>query len=246
MKRLFLSAVILGLATLGGAYANVTSINSAVVTPRVFNDITNATFTGINNYPTFIAFAESGVSRPTGFANKDLWQYSANGTSPYLFQNNDYFSASFTVTLTGSPITPRKEAGFILGSTIGGDGEFIVNTDAHEIVAFGGPLPFYAFPSTYLTGTSITLGMTYFKSGGTNMIIYSANGVNSPALPFTNLEQGVINGSTLGGYFQIVNDPNNALNRGDALFQNITMIPEPSTFALLGLGSLAFLLRRRS
>ena len=44
----------------------------------------------------------------------------------------------------------------------------------------------------------------------------------------TNLEQGVINDSTLGGYFQIVG-----------------VVPEPSTFALLGVGILSLLLRRR-
>jgi hypothetical protein len=44
----------------------------------------------------------------------------------------------------------------------------------------------------------------------------------------TNTEQGVINGSTLGGYFQIAG-----------------IVPEPSVFALLGLGILPLLLRRR-
>jgi hypothetical protein len=54
---------------------------------------------------------------------------------------------------------------------------------------------------------AITLGMTSFKDGnGINAIICSANGVNSPLLEFSNLELGIVNGSTLGGYFQIVND----------------------------------------
>jgi len=72
------------------------------------------------------------------------------------------------------------------------------------------------------------MGMTYENIGGTNGIVYSANGVNSPFLPMSNTEQGVINGSTLGGYFQI---------------QGI--VPEPSSFALFGLGALTFFLRRR-
>jgi hypothetical protein len=256
MKRLILSSVIIGFAAATGAFAaGVTSINSAVVTPRVFNDVTNATFTGINNYPTFIAFAETGVSKPTGFANRDLWQYSANGTSPYQFQNADYFYASFNLTLTGSPITPRKEAGFILSTTSGnGDIQFIVNTDGHEVVQFGG-ISFYSFTGNgfpaYNSGQTINLAIKYFKdSNGTNALQFYANGVASPVFDFPGTGAagitGIGNGSTLGGYFQIVNDPNNASNRGDALFQNITMIPEPSTLALVGLGSLAVLLRRRS
>ena len=133
-----------------------------------------------------------------------------------------------TLTLTGTPTSPRKEAGFRLDSSIGGDGLFIVNTDAHEIVAFGGPLPFYSFGNTYNSGTPIVLGMTYENIGGTNGIVYSANGVNSPFLPMSNLEQGVIDGSTLGGYLQVVG-----------------IVPEPSSIALLGLGALTLYLRRR-
>ena len=43
------------------------------------------------------------MSAPTGWANRDVWYFSANGgSSAYQFQNNDYFHASFQVTLTGS------------------------------------------------------------------------------------------------------------------------------------------------
>jgi hypothetical protein len=254
MKRFLLCAVVSGLGVASGALAGVTSINSAVVTPRLFHDITNATFTGINNYPTFIAFAETGVSTATGFANRDLWQYSANGTTPYSFQNGDYFYASFNLTLTGNPITPRKESGFIFSTVNDGDVQFIVNTDGHEVVQFGG-ISFYSFTGNgfpaYNSGQTINLGMMYFKdSHGTNALQFFANGVASPVFEFgPTVGSGALdigNGSTLGGYFQIVNDPTNPLNKGDALFQNITMIPEPSSLALLGLGSLALLIRRRS
>jgi hypothetical protein len=245
--RCYAFVIGLGLAAANGAYAQVGSINSAVYNPREFSDVPGATLTTVSNYPALISFNEVNVSTTNGFANRDVWRFSNNGgASAYQFQNNDYFHVSMTLTLTGSPTSPRKEAGFLF-DTLGGQGEFIVDTDAHEIVAFGGPFPFYAFPSTFNSGDTITLGMTYENVGGINLIIYSANGVNSPALPFTNLEQGIINNTTLGGYFQIVNDPSNPSNSGLAVFGNISIVPEPSVFALLSLGILpmGLLLRRR-
>jgi hypothetical protein len=55
-------------------------------------------------------------------------------------------------------------------------------------------------------------------------------------------------GSTLGGYFQIVKDPNNEGNGATAHFQNITIIsavPEPFVFALIGLSIASMAVRRR-
>ena len=231
MKCFTHAATLICLAAATSAYAQVGSINSAKVTPRVFNDIPGAALTVNNSYPTTISFDEQRVSQTGGFANRDVWQFSNNGgASPYQFNNNDFFQATMTLTLTGTPLSPRKEAGFLL-NTIGGDGQFIVNTDAHEVVAFGGPLPFYAFPATYDSGETITLGLTYFLDGnGKRAIIYTADGVSSPAQEFSNLEQGIIDSSTLGGYFQIVNDANNPNNGGTAVFGNIG-IPEPATIA---------------
>lgn len=236
----------LGLATTGGAHGQVTSINAATTSLREFNDIPTSTLTAVNTYPTLISFNDQNVSAATGFANRHVWRFSNNGgIAPYPFMNDDFFSVSMELTLTGSPIAPRKEAGFLF-DTLGGQGQFIVNTDAHEIVAFGGPLPFYAFPSTYNSGDTITLGMTYFLDpNNQRAIIYSANGVQSPPQVFTNLEQGIIDGTKLGGYLQVVNDPTNATNSGSAVFGNISIVPEPSGLAILGLGVLSLTLRSR-
>ena len=244
LKRYTCYATIIGLAAATGAYAQISSgsavfqnititgdpaINSDIVHNRVYNDYPSATLATVNNYPSLVSFGESNVVAPTGFANRDDWRFSSDGgVSDHLFQNNEYWSVSLSLTLTGDPISPRKEAGIRLDSSIGGDGLFILDTDAHEIVAFGGPLPFYSFGNTFNSGDTVLMGMTYENIGGTNGIVYSANGVNSPFLPMSNTELGVINDSTLGGYFQIGG-----------------VVPEPSVFALLSVGGLTLLLRRR-
>jgi hypothetical protein len=222
-KRTFCVAAIIGLAAANGAFAQISSINSASFTPRQFNDIPAATLTVVSNYPSLISFQEQNVSKPTGFANRDAWHFSSDsGATSFLFNNNDAFTITMTVTLTGNPISPRKEAGFVFNNPLNDGGEFIVNTDGHEVVAFGGFLPFYAFPRTFQSGDTVTMGLTIFKdSNGKNAIIYFANCMVSPPLEFSNLEQGVINGTTIGGYFQIVNAPTIATNNGLATFQNI-------------------------
>jgi hypothetical protein len=248
MKRLTSLTTFVGLLVASGAYAQVSTINSANVIPRAYNDVPGATLTAVTNYPSTISFAEQNVSG-TGFANRDVWHFSNNGgASGYSFQIYDYFQATMSVTLTGDPTsTLRKEAGFVFNNPLNDGGQFILNTDAHEIVAFGGFLPFYAFPSTFNSGSTVVMGITYENVNGVNSIMYSANGVNSPWLPLSNTEHGVINDTTIGGYLQIVQDPIVPGNSGSAVFQNITIgtVPEPSTAALLGLGLLAMLARRR-
>jgi hypothetical protein len=226
LQRYTCNATLIGLclAAANGAFAQVSTINAANYHPREYNDVPGSTLTVVSNFPSLVVFDDQNVSAPGGFANRHVWRFSSNaGASPYQFNNNDFFSVFMTVTLTGDPISPRKEAGFLF-DTIGGQGQFIINTDGHEVVAFGGPLPFYAFPRTFNSGDTVTLGMTYFlNSNGKRAIIYYANCLQSPPLEFSNLEQGIIDNSTLGGYFQIVNSPSNPTNSGTAVYENINI-----------------------
>ncbi len=255
IERLKAFGIVTVLVVAGAATAQVSTINSAVIQSRSFNDVPGATFSSMNVYPGAVMLQESGVSAPTGFANRDLWNFSADGTTAYQFQSGDYFSASFDLTLIASPISPRKEAGFLFKTASSGDVQFIVNSDGHEVVQFGG-ISFYSFnvnnSITYTSPDLIRLGISYFPDGnGKNALQFSANGVNSPVFEFgPTVGSGALdigNGSTLGAYFQIVNDPANPSNGGTALFQNITItpIPEPSTLALLGLSVLSFVALRR-
>src|SRR6266404_3549261 len=227
LKRSLILGAIAGLATASSAFAQISTINSAAITPRQYNDVPSATLTVVSNYPTLISFEEQNVSKTNGFANRDSWHFSNNsGASPFHFGNSDAFTMTMTVTLTGNPISPRKEAGFVFNNPLNDGGEFIVNTDGHEFVAFGGFLRFYAFPRTFQSGDTVTMGLTVFRdSNGKNAIIYFAETattcLQSPPLEFDNLEQGVIAGTSIGGYLQIFNSPTIATNSGKAVFQNI-------------------------
>src|SRR5438105_910492 len=230
------NVALISLGFVTAAYSQISTINSAVFTPRQYNDVPAATLTVVSNYPSLISFEEQNVSKATGFANRDSWHFSADsGASPFLFGNSDAFTITMTVTLTGDPISPRKEAGFVFNNPLNDGGEFIVNTDGHEFVAFGGFLPFYAFPRNFNSGDTVTMGLTVFKdSSGKNAIIYFAETattcLQSPALEFSNLELGVIDGTTIGGYLQIVNSPTIATNSGKAVFQNIKIGPSDQDF----------------
>src|SRR5258708_3265076 len=125
-------------------------------------------------------------------------------------------------TIHSAPSSLRKQAGFFCNNPLNDGGEFMLNPDGNEVVAFGGFLPFYAFPRTFQSGDTVKLGITYFRdSNGKNAKIYSANCSQSPPLEFSNLEQGVIDGTSIGGYLQIVNSSTIATNSGKAVFQNI-------------------------
>jgi len=267
-------ATVIGLAfvAVNATFAQVSSINSAIVVPRVFNDVPSATFTPVNNYASSISFTEQNVSG-SGFANRDVWYFSEDGgASAYQFQNNDYFNASFGVTLTGGSPGKDLEAGWLFSNpsgNFGGDLQSLV-TAGGVVVQFGGPSYYPFSPAAggyppaagssppggvpnYALGQTYTMGMSYVldPNTGMNAFEYSVNGVSAlsaPGNPYFDLGPGQFLGSPgdrLGGYFQIQQDPNNPSNTGEAVFSNISIeaVPEPSCLALLGTGILTLLPR---
>ena len=260
------------LAAVTGAYAQVSSINSTIINPGVFNDIPGATRAS-GNTPTSVLLVEAGVSKPAnGGLNRDTWNFSNDGgASAYSFQNGDYFNASFGVTLTGSG-TPGVdlEAGWLFSNpsgTFGGDLQSIVIGGNGAVVQFGGPSYYPFSPAAggypgaggsvpnYALGETYTLGLNYVIDPVTlqNAFQYSVNGIfaaSSPGNTYFDLAPGVDiggAGNVLGGYLQIGNDPNNPANNGEAYFSEvkITSVPEPTTIALLGAGVVGLLMRRR-
>ena len=143
-----------------------------------------------------------------------------------------------------------------MNSPTTGDMLFLVNSDAGEIVTFGGP--FFLFGNNaggngYTPGTSILLGITE-RGGGDGVggvpdtieffIDRGAGIETSGALPWTNLEGGLPS-------FQVgVYEQGGASATGDfvdAVFTSTTFttIPEPGTFALFGMGLFGLLAMRR-
>jgi len=262
----------LGLAASTGAYAQVSTINSAIIVPRVFNDIPAATFTGVNAYPGSISLKEQNVNSSSGFANRDIWYFSNNGgSSAYQFQGGDYFNASFGLTLTGGAPGKDIEAGFIFSNpsgNFGGDCQLLV-TGGGVVVQFGGPSYYPFSPAAggypgaggsvpnYTEGQTYTMGFNYVLDPNTGKAAfqYSVNGqfaASAPGNTYFDLGGPVGSpGDLLGGYFQIQTDSlSNPPNNGEAVFSNITIVaevPEPSALALLSLGivPLGLMLRRR-
>jgi hypothetical protein len=261
LQRCTSGAAIIGLcfATSSGAYAQVSSINSAIISPRVWDDIPAATLTTVANYSSQISFDEQNVSSATGYANRDVWYFSNDGgATAYQFQNNDYFNASFNLTLTGSGTSGIDlETGWLFsnlnGNFPGGDSQLIVKPDG-EVVQFGGNSYFGFSPANsgssvpnYTLGATYTMGLNYVldPNTGNNAFQYSVNGVfatSSPGDTYFDFSSGtgIGAGNTLGGYLQIQTDSANPSNFGKAEFDNISIVPaavpEPSTLTLLGMG----------
>jgi hypothetical protein len=257
------------LAASSAAYAQVGSINSAIIS-HVYNDMPGATVSPVNSYPGSITLSESGVTRAAaGGLNRDVWYFSNNGgASAYAFQNNDYFNASYSLTLTGSGNSSIDlEAGWLFSNPSGGFGGDLqsIVTQGGVVAQFGGPSYYPFSPATsgypgaggsvpnYALGETYTMGLNYVidPATGLNAFQYSVNGqfaASKAGDPYFDLGPGIgagsLGGNPLGGYLQIGNATNNPSNYGTAVFGNITItpvtaVPEPANYALLSLGVMA-------
>jgi hypothetical protein len=245
-RRLFgpLAAAIAVLGVTLAANAGVESVNGVKIMERVVNGFPDSTLTTTNNYPSEVQFDDQDmdVADMTAFANRhDALASTDGGATAANFLTSDAFSFSAYVTLSDTSDTPRKEAGLRIDSTTTGDALFIINSDAGEIVAFGGP--FYSFGNNgggngYTPGQTIFMQMIY-RPGAPGTMEYRidrGSGIESSGrLPWTNIEGGPVN-YQLGMYVQGAS--NTASDSMTATFENVRIIPEPATVSLL-LGGLA-------
>jgi hypothetical protein len=267
-RTIWLAITLLG--TLPLAVQAAPPVNSLVKQPYVFFDRPDSTltFTTAGNPSNGTGAADILDVFPAGAAgsNRHDALLSNNGTTAQTFSIDDTYQFSTIVNLSASANSPRKEAGIRINSPVTGDALFIINSDAGEIVAFGGGAPFKLFGNNggangYTPGTNILLGFTMIafgdgNSAGQNRIDYFIDrdpatvgvGVeHSGFLAWSNLEGGPVN-SNVGVYLQGGPGLNNAGSM-HAVYSNVTYgagVPEPATCGLWLLGCIGFgLIRRR-
>jgi hypothetical protein len=265
--RTFLSPLICaGAAALAfAASAQAQVLNGIALSPRVFNDHPETTLvmtTNNTNPGGTVSIHDAGATTTGGANRHDALLSADGGATPFTFSIDTPFNLSTTLVLTDGANSPRKEAGLRINAPVTGDALFIVNSDAGEIVTFGGGAPFHLFGNNgggngYIPGTPITMSMQYRPGpGGTTganpatidyAVTYAGlNGgvtVDTGPLAWSNLEGGPTN-FTIGMYGQW--GPASPADFIDAQYTNITAsIPEPASLSVLGLTAAGLLAKRR-
>jgi hypothetical protein len=249
--------VIASAAMLAASSTSFGGINGLHENPRVFNDFPGSilTITNTNTVNPGMVTIDDRRLTGSGFANRhDVLLSSDHGVSAHTFSIDDSFTFSAEVTLDTGLNAPRKEAGLRINSPVTGDAFFLINSDAGEIVAFGGGTPFHIFGNNgggtgYTVGDTILMGFTYTASGGgadgvpgtMEYFIDRGSGIESTGpLAWSNAEGGPSD-FEVGVYAMI--SPGDESDFATATFNTITFVPAPGSLALLALGGLA--LRRR-
>ena len=268
-RTIWLAIALMG--TLPIAAQAAPPVNSLVKAPYVFFDRPDSTltFTTAGNPSNGTGTADILDVFPPGAAGSnrhDALLSGDGGATAQTFSIDDSYTFSTIVNLSDSANAPRKEAGIRINAPVTGDALFIINSDAGEIVTFGGGWPFHLFGNNsggngYVPGTNILLGFTMVAAGdgtgpGQNLVDFFIDrdpatvgvGVeHTGLLPWTNLEGGPTN-YNLGVYLQ---GGMGAGNPGfmHAVYTNVTYgpVPEPATCVLSLMGCVGFgLIRRRS
>ena len=269
-RTIWLSVALAASLSAGAVHAQ---INGIVTHTRVFNDFSTTNLVTANGNSVNLGPVLSTVSTAetlwtndnTGgnFSNLHVFTLSSdNGATDHLFTINDSYTFKTLVNLEVGSNAPRKEVGFLLQPAFA-DAQFIVNSDAGEIVAFGGP--FYSFGQNsssngYTPGNTILMGFTMLAAGDGNgplqntieYFIDRMPGVpggesTSGPLPYGNLEGGPPTNYKLSLYSQAQPNLSNTAEFVTTTFSDIMFnpIPEPSTGISMLLGTIGLACFRR-
>jgi|SRR4051794_38706684 hypothetical protein len=260
-RMIWLSIAIIASLSTNAAYAQINGLKTHT---RVFNDFTTTTLVtnngnSVNQGPVLSSASTNETNWSDdniggSFANRHLFTFSSdNGATDHFFSINDSYTVSTLINLADGSNSPRKEVGFLIQPAFA-DAQFIVNSDAGEIVAFGGP--FYSFGQNsssngYTPGTTILMGYTMTAAGDGNgplqntieYFIDRQPGVpggesSSGPLPYGNSEGGPPTNYTISLYSQATPNLSNPGEFVTVQFSDIrfTSIPEPATCITLVLG----------
>lgn len=243
--------IVLAAGLAASASAQIGSINSLVVHERQWNDFPTSSLTTSATADSFHVHEEFAAGTVGNYANKHWASFSADGTTDYLFRNQDSFQISFNINLNAFAGQPRKEAGlFIFNHHPDGwnaEGPFMVASDGESAI-FGGAMPFTGFGNAaYALGTTVAVQFNYFAPSGGGLAAYEAifNGVSSGVKKFDDPAfNGFNDGSVIAFYSQNQRNPF-VDDFVDLNYTNIKIIPTPATGAIFGLVSLVGLRRRR-
>lgn len=235
------------------ATASLGQIDSVRVIERIYNDFPDSTLLVTNDFPNEVTFDESNFGAG-GWANRHSAYFSADGGANSLdFDYHDAFDFQVTLDLDADPIDGR-EAGF--HADLFGLGFFGVLPNG-EIAAFGSVLPFHSFGAGVWTpGDPIDLRMIHNPGDGDGtsdnftipstveyMYNLGAGWVSSGAVDMTTTEGGIPSNFD---FFVGVGVQNQGAPGGSSVasFTNF-VVPAPASAALLAIGGLAGIRRRR-
>jgi hypothetical protein len=223
---------------------------STLVTSSTYNGSTGGA--SIND----TAMTGTGADRFDYLLSKD------GGATAFTIPAGEGFTISADVKLTGGTITPRKEAGIRIngtGANVGNDALFILDTDAGEIVAFGGPFALFGNNShqvnntngdgnPFVNGDTIFMGETYNAAAGT--LQYFAQNITTGGPLFSsgpNLTYTPPGPVQVGFYSQWT--PSGPTDSDSAIFTNVSAsitVPEPASMSLVAIGLAGLMARRRA
>lgn len=239
------------------AFAGAGQFASFVDASRTFND-----FSGSNlMFNTDAGAGTVGIVEDSygagGFANRHMAWLGDSGGNGIDFDYGDSYDATAKLQINQADNVGQVEAGFQIDNF--GFGFFGVLSGSGEIAAFGGYFEFHTFGTgLYSVGDELMLRVIYSQGGGEgsppagtmeylyNNLTTGSGWVSSGAKTIGNLEGGIPSaGGGLLGVGAQINAPDSASGAVDIQFSMITVTPTPASAALLGMGGLVAMRRRR-